>query len=923
MLLTNRLNFFDKRGNELNMLPDAGVIATVIDPANVGGYGATFNVYTDRDGSISVLEVVTPGQNYSSTGVAYIRFENKFTGYVWDTDPADLSISPTTGALIASTIPLVLSNENKGFPYPAVTWTGEMYFDMVSTGLIENQDIFVLENVQITGASGLQYEHSYPRADEGVTLSIGELSNTKAQASPTNTSTDGVGTIRVYTYTGTANCTTGDDIIYGVGVGALVSAGLAFESISFPEGTTIAEVISVNSIRLSNVATSTLTGFSWTAYQSHGFVAGMIIRVNNPTYADLVGNFVVTQVSNQYIYFTTPSTVPTLATIFVGTFNAVPVWRGRMAGSEDQIFMYTVEFGEDFPTISKVNNLIYDPVNGDTNGDVYYTNTTAFNDAGDYQYRLVSQDLVQKMMNFHLGFSAETEGSYIRLFVLEDITYPYAPALISQISLRGEAEGLDERLGLLLENFGRDVTSEQELIMRDSDVYEDFTDNRLLNRKRKEMLLQGDQIWPYLGSYRGLVNIVNWFGYYDVRIKEYWLNVNAEDPYYGKYRQLQIPFQLEERGTPYSSISMLPNTVYSKTNKFGLFYDITKETGVLDENGVPLTADAFQFSNEEVLIKLFALKQYLLNNFLPLNTQIVDIVGEGVYYERYAANSWNDRVNQTVVDLTRSIDFEADSTYTQIVDARKYNSELKANVPTPGLSSVASYYSTYTIKGVTINSSTNTTSIPQVTLFTAANSGSPSTYWVGEPYVKAAAGVYPVTASGTGYLVGDVITLRGGTFERPIRVRVIAVAAGAVTNIQVLSGTNQGSKYYALGSGFSQLSVVSQDLTNNLYYSGVGTGFQIDYTDIQYVLEGIKTTTFGKGYPINDALQFSAYDINAAAFVTITYDFVTETVAGPNVGNFDAGAQLQPLTNEPNIPVAAPLNLNALGFEVTDRKSVV
>ena len=57
MLLTNRLNFFDKRGNELNMLPDAGVIATVIDPANVGGYGATFNVYTDRDGSISVLEV--------------------------------------------------------------------------------------------------------------------------------------------------------------------------------------------------------------------------------------------------------------------------------------------------------------------------------------------------------------------------------------------------------------------------------------------------------------------------------------------------------------------------------------------------------------------------------------------------------------------------------------------------------------------------------------------------------------------------------------------------------------------------------------------------------------------------------------------------------------------------------------------------
>jgi MFS family permease len=56
-----------------------------------------------------------------------------------------------------------------------------------------------------------------------------------------------------------------------------------------------------------------------------------------------------------------------------------------------------------------------------------------------------------------------------------------------------------------------------------------------MNKKRKEMLLQGEEIWPYVGSYKGLVNIINWFGYFDIRIKEYWLNVNQEDEYFGKY----------------------------------------------------------------------------------------------------------------------------------------------------------------------------------------------------------------------------------------------------------------------------------------------------------------------------------------------------------------------------------------------------
>ena len=141
MLLTNRLNFFDKKGNEINMFPDTAIQITVINPE--GGGGASFNVYSNRTGVIDCLEIVSEGSNYVP-GVSYLQFKNVLTGYTWDSTPAALTITVAgeiTGFTGFSAV------ENKGFPFPAVTWKGEVYFDLVSVGLIENQDVFVLEKV--------------------------------------------------------------------------------------------------------------------------------------------------------------------------------------------------------------------------------------------------------------------------------------------------------------------------------------------------------------------------------------------------------------------------------------------------------------------------------------------------------------------------------------------------------------------------------------------------------------------------------------------------------------------------------------------------------------------------------------------------------------------------------------------------------
>lgn len=944
MLLTNRLNFFDKLGNELNLLPDPGIEVTVIDPSNAGGHSAKFNVYTNRKGRIECLEIVDGGTNYDITGVAFLQFRNVLTGYAWNTDPVYLTIDLATGAILSFTGLAFPPGSgtwdagNRGFPYPAVTWRGEMYFDRVSTGLIENQDLFILEKViTTTGAPtpdpigpGTYVYHSYPRAEEGPLFDIEFYRNVKPVAQPNGTPLYGTGTVKVKVYSLTGNVAVLGNVIFGISSTTGLEVGMAIEGSGIAVGSTITEIINPASVRISTAFTATYASLSFTAYKLHGFVGGMKIKVGNSVAPSIFDStYDVVGVSSTEIYFSTPPTLQNVPLTNVAAsgefFRAAPLWRGRVVGTEKEIFMFTIDYEADFPVINKASEVALPPLNVDSlsTPDTYFSGGLTINNANnDWQYREVAENIEERMMNFSLGFSADAEGSYFKLFVLEDITFPYAPVLITQVFLRGEAVGIDDRLGRLLQNFGREVTEEQELIMRNSDVFEDLPDFLLLNEKRKEMLLQGDEIWPYLGSYKGLVNIVNWFGYYDLRIKEYWLNVKEGDPYYGKYKQIQIPFQLQNRGTPHKSIDMVPSKVYKKTNKFGLFYDLNKESGVLDENGMPLTIDAFQFSNQEILIKLFALKQYLINNFLPLNTKIVDIAGEGVYYERYAANTWNDNVSQTVVDLTRQIDFRFNNynEFIPIEDARKYDTSANAYVTEPGVNTLGSYYATYEIYGINITASAALQRIPSVYVTTLSGNASPTQQWNGAAFVQADFGNYNIgggSDGGSGYTVGDIITLNGGVFANPIKIKVLSIGAGGdVINFNIAANFPQGSTYTQLPEAFSQLFVVSQDLVNNLYYAGSGSGLKLEYSNLNYLLQGIKTRTVGKGYPANDPLALIAIDPVTSVLSSPIYTFDTVLKEGPAVGYFSQGKQLIPLTNEPNTPVAAFLELEALGFSV-------
>ena len=130
--------------------------------------------------------------------------------------------------------------------------------------------------------------------------------------------------------------------------------------------------------------------------------------------------------------------------------------------------------------------------------------------------------------------------------------------------------------------------------------------------------------------------------------------------------------------------NLFPNKLFKKTSKFGLFYDITRDSGAFDPiTNLPVVEEAFLFSNEEVLIKLFALKQKLKHYFLPLNARIIDIVGEAVFYSLYDVNVWTDslRVDDVELNANPCIKYLPEDECSYITDLQAKNF-LGVKVPT-------------------------------------------------------------------------------------------------------------------------------------------------------------------------------------------------------------------------------------------------
>jgi hypothetical protein len=201
------------------------------------------------------------------------------------------------------------------------------------------------------------------------------------------------------------------------------------------------------------------------------------------------------------------------------------------------------------------------------------------------------------------------------------------PIEILHCPIYGQTEIEDVRFKVNLNNVG--VQSEEEVyqILYQSDIQDNAIDYTLFNKKRKEMLSTQREIYDYIGSYKSLVNILNYFGYTDLKLYEYYKNVDKSSYLYKKLHKVLIPdmfdntvegwHEMDFINGKYQNYNSVDKIIWKKTNLFNLAYRITDEEG----NNVLI------YSLEEVQYKLTKLKRWLRKNIIPISANLLDITG--------------------------------------------------------------------------------------------------------------------------------------------------------------------------------------------------------------------------------------------------------------------------------------------------------
>lgn len=287
----------------------------------------------------------------------------------------------------------------------------------------------------------------------------------------------------------------------------------------------------------------------------------------------------------------------------------------------DEFFMFN--FDEDY-TLKETSALIYTPNDGPE------ANTLIVNRFDEYSINLDNQ-YSSKALPIHIAFMANEKydaTTYNRTLIMY-----HNKDIVAKIKFFAETVEEDERLKVWNDNLGYNITPEDTMIFYKSDIKEYRPDYILLNEKRKELMLEGSNIYPYIGSYKAIINAIKFFGYENLNIIEYWRNVNPKDENFGKiYHSSKYSLKHKETLRIGTRNITLPNKDYKKINALALVYSINKPTGEVDDWEIPKVKEKFTYTIEEALIKLFALRKKLNKEFMPGTSRIIDIIGEANYF---------------------------------------------------------------------------------------------------------------------------------------------------------------------------------------------------------------------------------------------------------------------------------------------------
>jgi hypothetical protein len=275
---------------------------------------------------------------------------------------------------------------------------------------------------------------------------------------------------------------------------------------------------------------------------------------------------------------------------------------------------------------------------------------------------------------------------------------------ILEIDYYGEGTDEDSRYRMWLNNFGITFHRDDAQLLKDYDIKEALPDWKQIDAARKQLLVNRDQVFPYVGTYKGLSNFINLFGYKDtLEVKEFWQNVNSTSAALDQFALVNITDFLDDGKVDnmvYVSTggSVLESAQFKKTSFIALCYQFTKATDNYDDDGLPEVVETTDFTPAEIFYKLDGLAKKLKREILPIHVIVRDIIGEFIFFEKFNIRYWTDDVQTRSVDVNTkikaSVDFPKSTIavpYIRDIRPLFYSTEAETNNPTKILTGFPKY----------------------------------------------------------------------------------------------------------------------------------------------------------------------------------------------------------------------------------------
>ena len=231
----------------------------------------------------------------------------------------------------------------------------------------------------------------------------------------------------------------------------------------------------------------------------------------------------------------------------------------------------------------------------------------------------ITNDIIDTETSIIVDYPKSGETTYL------DFTIEVIDKEIGRFFTYGQTEEEDIRFKIELGNVGKLIAPDDVFIFKQYDIEEGGIDWLYLNKKRKEMLMMKHLIYPYIGSYKSIINAINFFGYNDLQLNEYYRNIDPNAVNFTKLFKVEIPDIFDNTVEGWTENDFIkhtmPNDNFEETNLFNLTYFITDKEG----NNI------LNYTLDEIIIKLQGLKYWLKKNIIPLTHKILDITGSAYF----------------------------------------------------------------------------------------------------------------------------------------------------------------------------------------------------------------------------------------------------------------------------------------------------